>query len=100
MSELIVNRLGYLTQHWDGWIWPEVGAGIPIDTKLTQDRSRHEYPVNVLGTQDLGGTLWLRVEVLRGDPCEGGEPGARFDGWVPAYSPEGGLTTWFYARGC
>ncbi|MBI4517663.1 MAG: hypothetical protein HY699_17800 [Deltaproteobacteria bacterium] len=99
-AELIVNRLSYLTAHWDGWIWPDPGAGNPVNANVKQSEGRHEYPVNVRGTQDLAGTLWLQVEILSASPCEGGSPKTVISGWVPAYSPEGKLTAWFYSRGC
>jgi hypothetical protein len=99
-AELIVNRLSYLTQHWDGWVWPDPGAGIPVTANLKRSEGRHEYPVNVLATQDVAGTLWLQIELLSADPCEGGSPKTVQGGWVPAYSPEGKLTAWFHSRGC
>lgn len=100
LPELVVNRLSYLTEHWDGWIWPEPGAGHPVDVNVRQREGRHEYPATVLEAQDIGGTLWLRVDLLSASPCDGGSPTTVAGGWVPAYSPDGKLTTWFHARGC
>ncbi len=99
-AELIVNRLSYLTAYWDGWVWPDPGAGNPVKAEVKQPEGRPEYPVRVLGTQDLAGTLWLQIELLSADPCEGGSPKTLNGGWVPAFSPEGKLTTWFHSRGC
>lgn len=100
VDQLVVNRLSYLTAAWDGWVWPDPGAGIPVNTHLKKSEGRHEYPANVLGTQDIGGTLWLRIEILSADPCDGGSPKVVHGGWAPAYSPEGELTVWFHSRGC
>ena len=100
VAELLVNRLNYLTEHWDGWVWPEPGAGHAVKSELKQAAGRQEYPANVLATQDLAGTLWLQVEILSGSRCEGDTPQVRASGWIPAYSPDGRLTAWFYSRGC
>jgi hypothetical protein len=100
LSELIVNRLNYLTGHWDGWVWPDPGAGHPVRSDRKRREGRQEYPANVVAVEEIGGTLWLRVELLSADPCDGGSPTVVSGGWVPAYSPEGKLTAWFHARGC
>ena len=99
IPDLLINRLCYLNDHWDGWVWPEPGAGYPIDVGKHPE-GRSEFPVRVIGTQDLAGTLWLQVELLTHSPCEGDEPKVQAGGWVPAYTPEGKLTAWFYSRGC
>lgn len=99
VAELLVNRLNYLNQHWDGWIWPEPGAGLPVQIAVAKELPR-ESPVNIVETQILADTLWLRVEVLSSDPCAGGTPGIRASGWVPAFTPRGKLIAWFYSRGC
>jgi hypothetical protein len=67
---------------------------------MKKREGRQEYPASVLGTQDVGGTLWLRIEILSSDPCQGGSPTTVYGGWVPAYAPDGKLTLWFHARGC
>ena len=100
VAELIVGRRSYLTGHWDGWVWPEPGAGHPANAGVKRSGGRQEYPADVIATQDLAGTLWLRIEILSSDPCNDGTPKVLNAGWIPAYSPEGKLTAWFYSRGC
>jgi hypothetical protein len=100
VAELLVNRLAYLNENWDGWVWPSPGAGHPIESPVARRPGRKEYPVNIVGSELIGGSLFLRVEVLDGDPCEGGEVKVQLGGWIPAYTPAGKLTAWFYSRGC
>lgn len=100
VAELLVDHLAYLNEHWDGWVWPDPGAGFPVRSPVKKRDGRQEYAVNVLGVQDLAGTLWLRVEVLSASPCGEGSPTVTNRGWVPAYTPEGKLIAWFFSRGC
>jgi hypothetical protein len=98
LAELVVNRLNYLTRHWDGWIWPAAGAGHPQvgGRRVLGD----EQPARVLAAESIGDTLWLQVELLDRDPCGDGEAGVAHAGWVPAYTPSGELVAWFHSRGC
>lgn len=97
LSALVVDRLNYLTRHWDGWVWPSPGAGHPQPPRRVPG---DEQPVRVLASESIGDTLWLQVEVLDRDPCQDGEANAVHAGWVPAYTPAGALVAWFYSRGC
>lgn len=98
LAALVVNRLNYLTRHWDGWVWPAAGAGYPqlVDRRVPGD----EQPARVLAAEAIGDTLWLQVEVLDRDPCVDGEARGVHAGWVPAYTPGGELVAWFHSRGC
>lgn len=98
LGELLVNRLTYLGPHWDGWVWPSAGAGYA--QRAGRRVAHHEQPVRVVATESIGDTLWLQVEILDADPCEGGEVGVAHAGWVPAYTPGGELIAWFHSRGC
>jgi hypothetical protein len=96
LAALLTNRLNYLTAEWDGWLWPSSGAGYPAKGP----RSGNETPARIVGSETVGDTLWLQVEVLDRSPCDG--PGERVvqGGWVPAFTPAGKLVAWYYARGC
>lgn len=96
-AEIVINRLGYLTPAWSGFVWPEPGAGLPI---RAQSKPSGETPVNVIESQIIGGSLWFRVEILRDNGCEGREPRQAAGGWIPGYGANGKHTTWFYSRGC
>jgi hypothetical protein len=98
VAELLSNRLTYLTEHWDGWVWPASGAGHPA--KQEKRAAGREQPARITGSEVVGDSLWLQVEVLDGDPCEGGAPNVVHAGWIPAYTPDGELTAWFHSRGC
>jgi hypothetical protein len=101
VTDLLPGRLAYLNEHWDGWIWPSPGAGYPMRSERKSESGRQEYPVNIIETQDIGDTLWLRIELLGRSPCEGTEtPKVVHAGWVSAYTAEGKLVAWFYSRGC
>jgi hypothetical protein len=99
-EELPVRSLAYLTGAWTGHVWPDIGAGIPARSPRKGTQEREEYPVEVHESRRLGGTLWFRVDVLDGSPCEAGEVRPELSGWVPAYGPLGEPTAWYYSRGC
>jgi hypothetical protein len=96
LDELLVRRLTYLTDAWDGLLWPD-GAGAGRVLRLAQQAER---PVRVIETTQIGGSLWLRVAVLDGSACEGGEPRTTHGGWIPAWAADGRPNAWFYSRGC
>lgn len=99
-AELPVNRLAYLTEAWSGHVWPEPGAGIPARSGRRATQERREYAVEVHESQRVGGTIWFRVDVLSGSPCEGGEARPELSGWVPGYGANGQPAAWYYSRGC
>lgn len=104
IGPLLVDRLAYLNDHWDGRLWPwPVGRSQPRATRVqlrTPTGSNQVYPVRVLQSRMLNGGLWLRVETLSGDPCGGRPPDILDRGWVPAYSERGQLVAGFHSRGC
>lgn len=102
MDELPIRRLTYLNEHWDGWVWPGMGAGLPnrrpaYDATTT---SRAQFPVHILESSRIGSSLWFRVELLKASPCDGGESTVVLSGWIPAYGASGEPAVWFYSRGC
>jgi hypothetical protein len=100
VSELLVNRLTYLNQHWDGMVWPEPGAGYPQKSARKLTTGRQEVPVKITASEVIGDSLWLRIEVLDRDPCGDGEAKTTDAGWVSAYTAGGKLVDWFHSRGC
>jgi len=100
VADLLVDRLAYLTENWDGYVWPEPGAGHPIEYEPWRKATRKEAAIKVVATQDIGGSLFVQVEILSQDPCTGGEPTTVLAGWVPAYTAAGKLIVWFHSRGC
>ena len=99
-AELPVNSLAYLTEAWSGHVWPEPGAGIPARSPRRATQERHEYAVEVHESAVVGGTIWFRITLLSGSPCEGGDVGPELSGWVPGYGPGGEPAAWYYSRGC
>lgn len=103
MDELPVQRLSYLNEHWDGFVWPEVGAGLPLRSPRHGESvgGRVAVPINVLESLRLGGSLWFRIEIYDKSICEGGDaPRIQMTGWIPAYGADGEPATWFFSRGC
>ena len=98
LEELVVNRLNWLTEAWDGRLRDTPDLQSP-SSPAPRPEGR-ETPANVLEARRAGGTLWLRVEVLERSPCEGGTPPVVASGWTPAWGPDGKPTAWFYSRGC
>lgn len=112
VSDLLQRRLGYLTADWNGQLWDKPPAPA-VSKGMVRPSIRHGYeqltvyPASVTETRQTARGLWLKVQVLRADPCmTSRDSGAHADddllehGWVPAYSGEGKLTSWFYSRGC
>lgn len=95
---LPIRWLSYLNTEWDGYIWPDPGAGLPWYAKAS-DHSEHAIVVH--DSQRIGGSLWFKVELLSESPCEGIDPPRSLAaGWIPAYGSSGKPAVWFYSRGC
>ena len=99
-AQLPVNRLAYLTRNWSGFVWPDPGAGLPIRHGAVQNPDLREFPVEILESTEVGGTIWFRVKVLASDPCSSTQYGNELAGWVPAYGSNGQPNAWFWSRGC
>jgi hypothetical protein len=99
-AQLPVNRLAYLTRNWSGFVWPDPGAGLPIRHGAIQNADLREFPVDILESTEVGGTIWFRVKVLASDPCSNLQYGNELVGWIPAYGANGQPNAWFYSRGC
>lgn len=99
-EDLPLDRLSYLTQAWDRFVWPEPGAGIPSRIDVGARREPLEYPVQVRESRRIADSLWFRVELLDSDGCDGREQKVTHVGWVHAYGPGGAPAVWFHARGC
>lgn len=97
---ITVGRLAYLTEHWSGFVWPEIGAGIPSHDLRAGGDGRREIPVEVHEVRMLAGTPFLRVTVFENSFCGAEPPRERFRGWVPAFGRDGRETLWFWSRGC
>ena len=61
-----------------------------------------EPSVQVVSSQRSDGQLWFQIEVMSHSGCEDiiNEPKAIDRGWVPAHSPSGQPSIWFFSRGC
>lgn len=95
---LPIRRLSYLNAAWDGYIWPDPGAGLPWYAKHGEG---DEHAVVVHDSQRIGGSLWFKIELLSQSPCEGIDPPRSLAaGWVPAYGSSAKPAVWFYSRGC
>ncbi len=95
---LVVNRLNYLRSPWQGFVWPDPGAGLPM--RIERPGDEREIPVEVIDTTRIAGTLWLKINVLKASPCQSGDSSGVASGWVPAYRPDGEPAAWYYSRGC
>ena len=100
LEDLLPNRLNYLTAEWNRYVWPDLGAGIPVRLGYDGDTRPREQSANIVEARRLAGSLWLKVEVLAESPCSGRPEKVLARGWVPAYSASGTPVAWFYSRGC
>jgi len=95
-AHLVVNRLNYLNRNWHGMLWPDAGAGIPLRLQqLGQSR-----PARVNATVQVADSLWLQVDVLSSDGCDGSTAKTMASGWTPAWLVDGEPAVWFHSRGC
>ncbi len=100
LEKLLPNRLSYLTGDWNRFVWPHIGAGIPHRLSYSGDARPREQAVNVLAAARIASSLWLEVEVISSNGCDGGPEKVLSRGWIPAYGESGSPVAWFYSRGC
>ena len=95
---MLVHGLAFLTDSWDRAVFDAPRANSDKRTI----RATNERPnLRVVATAGDAEHLWLQVELLEGSVCEGVEqPAIATSGWIPAFSRDGQLTAWHYARGC
>jgi len=96
-ESLVVQRLNYTVAGWHGLLWPDPGAGIPMRLRNHRGQSK---AARVLESTRLAGSLWLRIEVLDTDGCEGDEARVQLSGWTPAFLSSGEPAVWYHSRGC
>lgn len=97
LAELLPLRLTYLHHEWNGVLW--MAPGQKAQPALPPDPG-DERIVQVSGSREVDGALWLQIELLAESPCEGGDGGIAARGWVPAHRADGEPWVWFYSRGC
>ena len=100
---LLVGKLSYLRDGWDGRLSSEPGLGRSERVSpmwLDHLRKTREISVDVLSTRTVAGRLWMQVR-LEPETCGDRVPGVEsVTGWVPAYRPSGATNAWFHSRGC
>jgi hypothetical protein len=105
LDELLRDGLTYLTGAWDGRLAPRPGGDRFFHDPAirgAKERTGADGPsVRFVGSRELNGDVWLEIEVVSGSVCTAeGDPTVVGRGWVPAHSPSGEPTVWFYSRGC
>lgn len=98
-DDLPINRLGYLKGSWSGYLWPEIGAGLPYKAS-TDGMTWQEHAVEVVKSQRIGNSLWFYITLYDENPCERASARRGASGWVPGYDRRGEPVVWFYSRGC
>ncbi|MCP5346129.1 MAG: hypothetical protein R3F41_00925 [Gammaproteobacteria bacterium] len=94
---LVVRRLGYLAQGWDGLVWPQPGAGNPSRLSVESDRNQ---ALEVSDSLQIGASTWFKVNILDQQGCESSQSKNILSGWIPAYGTNGQPAVWFHSRGC
>jgi hypothetical protein len=102
LENLLRNGLTYLTAAWDGVIYesPTHTSTKSAIQATWRQRLGAEISVETLESRKIDGELWFRIDLLQESMCSGSEPQAFASGWVPAHSPSGQATIWFWSRGC
>jgi len=98
LADMLVHGLAFLTDAWDHLVFD---AARPDARQRTVDDTRERPDVRVLATAGDAQHLWLRIEMLDGNVCEGkDQPSVVATGWIPAHAADGRLVAWHYPRGC
>ena len=99
LEKLYQNALTYLTPDWSRQVSAAPGAR---GRAARIPAGMAEPSVQVISSQRSGGQLWFQIEVMSHSGCEDiiKEPKAIDRGWVPAHSPSGQPSIWFFSRGC
>jgi hypothetical protein len=100
--EILTDRLSYVKEGWDGRMWNTPGASGAARALPSGWRShlKRNIPIDFLGSRRVGNEMWIHVR-LNTEICGQSFDGVTsVDGWVPAYSPSGAPSAWFYSRGC
>lgn len=100
---LLVGRLAYLRDGWDGRLSsePDQGRSERVSPMWVDHlRETREISVDVLTIRTVAGRPWMQVrleEETCGDRVQDVES---VTGWVPAYRSSGAANVWFHSRGC
>jgi hypothetical protein len=101
--QLLLQRLAYLRNDWDGQLRQTAGFGsptapLPLEWK---ERIPRQIGVEVLAVQRISSEDWIHVRFAIercGDDTLGElKP---VEGWLQAYRSDGIPAAWFYSRGC
>lgn len=98
-EELIIKRLNYLHRDWHGLLWPAAGAGLPLRLSGTNAAGR-EHAATVKASMRVADSLWLQLDLLSSDGCNGKPAKIIASGWTPAWLVNGEPAAWFHSRGC
>jgi hypothetical protein len=97
LGDMLIHGLAFLRESWDGVLYDGPRA---TARKRTIGDERTHPDVRVTATAGNSANLWLRIELLDGNVCQGAAtPSVIASGWIPAHSA-GRLTAWFSPRGC
>jgi hypothetical protein len=80
--------------NWDGLVFKAP------DFKSQTTKSKADRSIKVREGKWIGERLWLRIDLLRGDSCEGGANPKVGEGWIPAHHQNGNLNVVYHSRGC
>jgi hypothetical protein len=106
LGKLYEESLVDSTRSWGGALHGLPGGPVEVDADSLRDRDANgAYSVDVLGSTRLEGFLWLRVRLLRENPCEGtydfDDPANGFaEGWAPFFDLRGRENFHRFSRGC
>ena len=99
--DLLTERLAYVRKGWNGTLRdePANGPGTSVSFEWRQHLG-DDITATVLAVRRVGTDTWIQVRLLT-ESCGESVPGVGpVTGWIPAYTPSGRPTTWFYSRGC
>ena len=96
LQRLLANYPTHLTEAFDGRLAASPGGALSTRSDSLAGRS-----VNVGESREVGGRLWIQIEVVSWSLCESEEkPIVLARGWLPAHAPSGKASVWFSSRGC
>ena len=96
LQRLLENYPTHLTDAFDNRLAATAGG-----TLSTRPDSLAGRSVNVGEFREVGGRLWIKIEVVSWSLCESEKkPNVLARGWLPAHAPSGEPSVWFSSRGC
>jgi hypothetical protein len=95
LEHLLKNKMAYIKSQSGIKVFREPSLYDSIGLVSNSDS------VKIIKTVSIDNKYWIHIQIMDSSGCESNEPPeVLYEGWTPAHTATGKLTTWFYSRGC